>query len=323
MEMIFPLSGFGEIWSAQLLNGHLAELGHDVTWLDAREVVHLHPGPAVLVNWEESETAAQSWFGEHTASIVVITGFVATGADGVSTTLGRNGSDYSASIFGALLDAKEILIWTDVDGVMSANPRLVPDALVLDAVSYNEAMELAYFGAKVIHPSTMAPAVRRNIPIVIKNTFAAERPGTIISEKTSGTFTVKGIATVDEMALVNVEGTSMIGVPGIASRLFGALREAGVSVVMISQGSSEHSICFVVPDRHAEAARHAVEEALNIKQHETTPDGLFTLESAACLGCCSLAPVMMIDDTAYGRLEPREMKKILRKYSQTKPAKRP
>lgn len=261
------VSGFGEVWSAQLLNGHLAELGCDTTWLDARDIVHLHAGPSISVNWDVSEDAAARWFEAHKNSLVVITGFIAMGADGASTTLGRNGSDYSASIFGALLHAEEILIWTDVDGVMSADPRLVPDALVLDAVSYNEAMELAYFGAKVIHPSTMAPAVRRGIPIIIKNSFDAERPGTIISEKTSGTFTVKGIATVDGMALVNVEGTSMIGVPGIASRLFGALREAGVSVVMISQGSSEHSICFVVPDAHAEAARHAVEEAFFAERH--------------------------------------------------------
>lgn len=261
------VSGYGEIWSAQLLNGHLAELGHDTDWLDARDVLHLHPGPAVLVDWEKSQQHADIWFADHLASVVVITGFVATSADGVSTTLGRNGSDFSGSIFGALVRAQEVLIWTDVDGVMSANPRLVPDAIVLDAVSYNEAMELAYFGAKVIHPSTMAPAVRLKIPIVIKNTFRPEVPGTVISEMSSGQYAVKGIATVDDMALVNVEGTSMIGVPGIASRLFGALREAGVSVVMISQGSSEHSICFAIPARHAEIARHAVEEAFFAERH--------------------------------------------------------
>jgi aspartokinase/homoserine dehydrogenase 1 len=261
------VSGFGEIWSAQLLCGHLAELGHSVTWLDAREVLHLHPGPATLVDWETSQRLADAWFEKNAEPIVVVTGFVATGADGVSTTLGRNGSDFTGSIFGALLKASQIIIWTDVDGVMSANPRLVPDAVVLEGLSYNEAMELAYFGAKVIHPSTMAPAVRLNIPIVIKNTFAPERPGTVISEKTSGSFTVKGIATVDDMALVNVEGTSMIGVPGIASRLFSALREAGVNVVMISQGSSEHSICFVVPQNHAQIAQNAVEEAFFAERH--------------------------------------------------------
>src|SRR5690606_36052569 len=145
-----------------------------------------------------------------------------------ATTLGRNGSDFSASIFGALLEAEEIHIWTDVDGVMSANPRLVPDAVLLDELSYDEAMELAYFGARVIHPGTMAPAVTRAIPIFIRNTFKPENPGTRIHLGGSSRFDVKGFATIEGVALVNVEGTRMIGVPGTAHRLFGALHEEGV-----------------------------------------------------------------------------------------------
>lgn len=269
------ISGYGEIWSAQTLAAHLRDRGVAATWLDARTVLHVGSGQlAPIVDWEKSQALVDAWLQEHSdIQTVVITGFVATGPEGIPTTLGRNGSDYSASIFAALFDASEIDIWTDVDGVMSANPRLVPDAVVLDSLSYDEAMELAYFGAKVIHPSTMAPAVRRQIPIWIKNTFNPSAPGTKIharEEQTAGLlpdFAVKGLATVDGMALVNVEGTSMIGVPGIAHRLFGALREANVSVVLISQGSSEHSICFAVPSAQADAAQEAVETAFFAERH--------------------------------------------------------
>jgi aspartokinase/homoserine dehydrogenase 1 len=179
----------------------------------------------------------------------------------VQTTLGRNGSDFSASIFGALLDAETIHIWTDVDGVLSADPRRVPDAEVIDSLSYNEAMELAYFGAKVIHPQTMAPAVGRAIPIWIRNTFAPERPATLICADPESVLPVKGITTIEDIALVNLEGAGMIGVPGTAHRLFGALREEGISVVLISQGSSEHSICCAVPRVECERAVAVVRAA--------------------------------------------------------------
>ena len=182
----------------------------------------------------------------------MITGFIASDRDGVQTTLGRNGSDFSASIFGALLDATEIHIWTDVDGVLSGDPRRVPDAKVIDSLSYNEAMELAYFGAKVIHPQTMAPAVGRGIPIWIRNTFAPKKPGTLISRDVASRLRRQGHHGIDSVALVNLEGAGMIGVPGTAHRLFGALREEGISVILISQGSSEHSICFAVPEDAAE-----------------------------------------------------------------------
>jgi aspartokinase/homoserine dehydrogenase 1 len=192
-----------------------------------------------------------------------VTGFVATTTNGRQTTLGRNGSDFSGSIFGALLDASEILIWTDVDGVLSADPRLVPNAQVIDQVSYNEAMELAYFGAKVIHPQTMEPAVARDIPIYIKNTFAPQKRGTLICAKPVSAMKVKGISTINPVALVNLEGAGMIGVPGTAHRLFGALRDSGISVILISQGSSEHSICFAIPEAQAKRADESVRQAFD------------------------------------------------------------
>jgi aspartokinase/homoserine dehydrogenase 1 len=202
------------------------------------------------------------------AGRLIITGFVATTTTGKRTTLGRNGSDYSGSIFGSLLDAAEIIIWTDVDGVLSADPRLVPNAQVIDQLSYNEAMELAYFGAKVIHPQTIAPAVKDRIPIWIRNTFAPEKAGTLICAQPASTLPVKGITSIERVALVNLEGTGMIGVPGTAHRLFGALREEGISVILISQGSSEHSICCAIPQEQAERAAAVVTRAFERELEE-------------------------------------------------------
>jgi bifunctional aspartokinase / homoserine dehydrogenase 1 len=264
------VSGYGEVWSAQILTLAVQALGQDAAWLDAREVLTVERRGALPdVDWDASQSRLNAWLEERddVPATLVVTGFVARTHDGVATTLGRNGSDFSASIFAALFDAAEVHIWTDVDGVMSANPRLVPDAVLLDSISYDEAMELAYFGAKVIHPSTMAPAVQRQLPIWIRNTFRPEQPGTRIHVEGSTGFAVKGLASIEGVALLNVEGTGMIGVPGTAQRLFGALRDAGISVVMISQGSSEHSICFAVPDDAAQRARRAVEDAFFAERH--------------------------------------------------------
>jgi len=256
------ISGYGELWSAQLLNAHLNAMGVASSWLDARTLLIVELGDtAVSVDWERTKSQTAEWLKTLSTDWVVITGFVASTCDGIPTTLKRNGSDLSASILGKLLNARVITIWTDVDGVLSADPRLVPEAIVLNDISYQEATELAYFGAKVIHPSTMAPAIESQIPVWIRNTFNPSFPGTKIHKKASAGPLVKGFATVDDMALVNVEGTGMIGVPGVASRLFGALRDVGVSVVMISQASSEHSICFAIPEVQADLARKTVERA--------------------------------------------------------------
>jgi aspartokinase/homoserine dehydrogenase 1 len=262
------VSGYGELWSAQVLAGYLGARGASVDWLDARKVLVVGPGElGPVIDWDRTRARLEEWLESREVEFLIITGFIASNDEGIPTTLGRNGSDYSASIFGALLDAEAIHIWTDVDGVMSANPKQVPDAEVLDSLSYQEAMELAYFGAKVIHPSTMAPAVELEIPIYIRNTFNPEVPGTRIHLSTGGASNVKGFATIDAMALVNIEGTGMIGVPGIAHRLFGALREAGVSVVMISQASSEHSICFAVPQSQARIVKDAVRRGFFAEFH--------------------------------------------------------
>ena len=261
------ISGYGEIWSTRLFAPFLRERGRikgDVLWIDAREVIIVEwgsLGPAV--QWSVSEANLRRLVPAGFTGRLVVTGFVATSVKGNQTTLGRNGSDFSGSIFGALLGAEEIIIWTDVDGVLSADPRLVPNAQVIDQLSYNEAMELAYFGAKVIHPQTMEPAVARDIPIYIRNTFAPHKRGTLICANPVSALQVKGITTIDPVAIVNLEGAGMIGVPGTAHRLFGALRDAGISVILISQGSSEHSICFAIPEAQAVRAEEAVRRAFD------------------------------------------------------------
>jgi aspartokinase/homoserine dehydrogenase 1 len=261
------ICGYGEIWSTRLFAPFLRERGRiagDVQWVDAREVVIVEWGPlGPAVQWMTSERNLERLIPAGFAGRLIVTGFIATTLSGMQTTLGRNGSDFSGSIFGALLHAAQIVIWTDVDGVLSADPRLVPNAQVIDQLSYNEAMELAYFGAKVIHPQTMEPAVARDIPIYIRNTFAPEKPGTLICAKPVSALKVKGITSIDPVALVNLEGAGMIGVPGTAHRLFGALRDAGISVILISQGSSEHSICFAIPEAQAVRAEAAVRKAFD------------------------------------------------------------
>ena len=266
------ISGYGEIWSTRMFERLLRRRGvssGQVRWLDARRVLLVEWGPlGPGIRWDQSRTNLHAEVPRDFSGTLVVTGFIATDTQGLQTTLGRNGSDYSASIFGSLLDAGEIVIWTDVDGVLSADPRLVPEAQVIEALSYNEAMELAYFGAKVIHPQTMAPAVQKRIPIWIRNTFAPHAPGTVIHDRTAPTPLVKGITTVERIALVNLEGAGMIGVPGTAHRLFGALREEGISVILISQGSSEHSICFAVPEVEAERAERVVRRAFDPELRE-------------------------------------------------------
>jgi bifunctional aspartokinase / homoserine dehydrogenase 1 len=259
------VAGFGEIWSTRLFSRYLSARGRragGVRWIDAREIVEVERaplGPSVL--WAESRARADLIIPRDPEVTLIVTGFIARTREGLQTTLGRDGSDFSASIFGALLEADEIVIWTDVPGVLSADPRRVPDATVIDSLSYNEAMELAYFGAKVIHPQTMTPAVSGNIPIWIRSTFAPDRPGTVICAEPASPLPVKGITSIDGIAVINVEGTGMIGVPGTAQRLFGALREHGISVALISQGSSEHSICFALSQAEADRAAAVVRGA--------------------------------------------------------------
>ena len=284
------IAGYGEIWSTRLFSAYLRARGRrpgKVEWIDARDILTVQWGPlGPAVQWDIARENIAKVVPRDTIATLIITGFIARDQQGLQTTLGRNGSDFSAAIFGSLLDAKEIHIWTDVDGVLSADPRLVPDAKVIDSLSYNEAMELAYFGAKVIHPQTMAPAVAKSIPIWIRNTFAPEKPGTLICEKSNSSLLVKGITSIDKVALVNVEGAGMIGVPGTAHRLFGALRDHGISVILISQGSSEHSICFAIPEVEAARAEAVVRQAFDSELR------LGQIQSVEVTNACSILAVV-------------------------------
>ena len=258
------IAGYGEIWSARLLAAHLAQESgaRGGTWIDARKILTVSKtdlGPIVL--WDVSQAKFDQVVAKNFNGIAVITGFIATDEEGLQTTLGRNGSDYSAAIFAALSGASELNIWTDVDGVMSADPNRVPEARVIDRLTYNEAMELAYFGAKVIHPQTLGPVIANGIPIIIRNSFNVAHEGSRIEAQPDDADGIKGITAVGNIALVNLEGSGMIGVPGTADRLFAALKDADVSVTLISQASSEHSICIAVPQDLADRAKLVISAA--------------------------------------------------------------
>jgi aspartokinase/homoserine dehydrogenase 1 len=261
-EALDLVQGLGEVWSSRLLAEHFRVRGDAAVWCDAREVLRVRAEElGVMVDWPSSQAHFDTFRDRHPSTRYVVTGFVARDGEGRATTLGRNGSDYSGAIFGALADAAEVHIWTDVDGVYSADPRAVPEAVLIPELSYHEACELAYFGAKVIHPQTMAPAIERQIPIYIRNTFNPEHRGSRISAERSLEPPVKGVSAFGGLAILNVEGAGMIGVPGTAERVFGALRHGGISVVMISQGSSEHSICCVVREAEVDRAERLLDDA--------------------------------------------------------------
>jgi aspartate kinase len=243
------ISSFGERLVVPIFARYLSTLGQDAEPVDAREIIITgEESEFLLVDFDETRKRCQKLTKMSRGGIIpVVTGFICSTPAGVTTTLGRGGSDYSASIIGSCLKAEEIQIWTDVSGVMTADPRIVPDARVLDRVSYKEAAEMSYFGAKVLHPQTIMPAVDENIPIRIKNTFAPEDPGTLISAETPAReFSVKTVTSITGMTLVSVEGRGMIGVPGVAGRVFTTTARHRISVLMFSQGSSEQHISLVV-----------------------------------------------------------------------------
>jgi aspartate kinase len=198
--------------------------------------------------------------------IPVVTGFIAATEEGITSTLGRGGSDYTAAILGDCLDADEVWTWTDVDGVMTADPRIVPDARVIPEVSYNEISEMAYFGAKVLHPKSIRPVIERSIPLWVKNTFNPGCPGTRIDgTHRSGNGHITAVTAIRGLSLVTVEGRGMLGVPGIAARTFAAVAKHDASVLMISQSSSEQSICFVIPSEMVVQVIKAIESEMEFE----------------------------------------------------------
>lgn len=266
-------ASFGERLSAQIFSEFLTR-SHPAIFIDAREIITTDAQfTHAAVNFEKTDSRIRSRLGKLArvrgkTPIAVVTGFIGSTEDGRTTTLGRNGSDYTAAIVGAALDASLIEIWTDVDGILSADPSAVPSAFTLPSMSYEEAMELSYFGAKVLHAATIAPAVAKNIPILIKNTLNPSSPGTLISRRAQPWDGVaKGISSVDGITLLTLRGMSMVGVPGTAERLFRALASHRVNVILISQASSEHTICFAVSTDDVASARKAVQTEFRFELH--------------------------------------------------------
>ncbi len=259
---------FGERLSAFVIACALKAVLPVVNYTDARNLIKTDANFGYAkVDFEISNRLIQNYFAEN-AGINVVTGFIASTLHGQTTTLGRSGSDYTASILGAALNADAIEIWTDVDGVMTADPRFVKEAQSISQLSYNEAMELTHFGAKVIFPATMQPAMAKEIPILVKNTFNPSHQGTLIckeSVKDSGF--IKGISSLKNICLINLEGSGMVGVAGVSARMFRVLAQHSISVILISQASSEHSICIGILRKEAEQAcnllRKAFAEELN------------------------------------------------------------
>jgi len=259
-------ASFGERLSAVIVAAYLDETTPSV-FVDSRDIVvtdDQFTHAAVVFKKTNRRTRAyfNMLFRRAPRVTPVVTGFIGATDDGQTTTIGRNGSDYSAAIVGAAVGASLIEIWTDVDGVLSADPRIVPSAFVLPQMTYEEAMELSYFGAKVLHSATIAPAVAKRIPILIKNTFNPAAPGTLISRRAEASdgALAKGITSVGDLSLLTLRGPGMVGVPGVAERLFRALASRKVSVVLISQASSEHTICFGVRSADAGAAVAAIRQ---------------------------------------------------------------
>lgn len=284
--------GYGEQWSAQLLACFLSDK-KPVPYLDASTVLYVYEkNGMVCVDWEKSQVALEAYLKDQLFDQVVITGFIAATEDGKRTTLGRNGSDFSASIFAKLFKAKGMTIWTDVEGIYTADPTRVRSAFVIDSLSYEEALELAYFGAKVLHPMAIAPIVEQKIPMLIKSSLNPNTPGTYISDTSKPSpYVIKGLTCIDQIALVNIEGAGMTGVSGIAARVFQILHHADISVVLIAQASSEHSICFAVANKDAKKATQILNDALLFELDRQQIEGIHVDSTCAILSAVGDAMV--------------------------------
>jgi bifunctional aspartokinase / homoserine dehydrogenase 1 len=252
---------FGERLSTTLIYEVLSSQGVNCAYLDARKIIKTNANFGMAaVDFDTTNQLIREHFAQ-TDALQLITGFIGSNAEGVTTTLGRGGSDYTGSIVGAALDAQEIEIWTDVDGMMTADPRKVKNAFTMASLTYAEAMELTHFGAKVLYPPSLQPAFEKNIPIRVLNTFNLDFEGTVVSRTAQASeYVIRGISSIDKVSLINLQGSGLIGVAGISGRLFSTLAKSKISVILISQASSEHSICFAVEPANADRAKLVIEE---------------------------------------------------------------
>jgi aspartate kinase len=258
------IASLGERMSIHIVSGYLRQAGLQAVPVEAGSFLltdgnFQHASPIM----DQVDDRAGSVLGPilERGDVPVVTGFIGADAEGAITTLGRGGSDWSAAIIGSAIRADEVWIYTDVDGVMTADPRQAPDARSLPSLSYREISEMAYYGAKVVHPKTIRPCMDNGIPLWIKNTFHPDHPGTLIRDNggaSSGV--IKAVTAIRDQMMLTVQGGGMMGVPGIAARTFAAVARMGVSVTMITQASSEQSICFSVPNRNGRAVQAELEE---------------------------------------------------------------
>ncbi len=251
----------GELLSSRIFYEKIKTIEANSIWKDARELIRTDSAfGAATVEFNHTNQLIQSFFKENEASIYIVPGFIAADMEGTTTTLGRGGSDYTAAIIASALNAEVLEIWTDVSGMMTADPRIVKNARQIPHISYREAMELSHFGAKVIYPPTLQPVMSKNIPVWVKNTFAPEDYGTLIEAEVEKKDIVTGISSIDKIAVLNLEGSGMVGIPGFSKRFFSALAEAKINVILITQGSSEHSICAAIEERFAKLAKQVVDK---------------------------------------------------------------
>ncbi|MFN8380023.1 MAG: aspartate kinase [Anaerolineae bacterium] len=276
---------FGERMSSRVVAAALRAAGVEAAALDATQLVATDGNfGSASVHWPETNAAIEAKLLPllENGVVPVITGFIGATADGHVTTLGRGGSDYSGAIFAAATDSDELIIWTDVDGVMTTDPRIDRRARVLPYVSYQEVGELAFYGAKVLHPKTVQPILNKQIPLRVRNTFNPTYPGTLIGAQNEPAETViKAVTSIRSVSLLTVGGKGMIGVPGIAGRTFLAAAQAGANILMIAQASSEQSFCFVVMDDRTQHVKDAIETALAEEIDRQDVDLVDVLEDVA------------------------------------------
>lgn len=258
---------FGELLSSFIIGEYFISAKLNATYKDSRELIITNNAHGrALVDFKTTNARCKKHFKNTTHSITVLPGFIASSLDGNSTTLGRGGSDYTAAIIAGACNASELQIWTDVSGMYTANPKMVQQAKVISNISYEEAMELSHFGAKVLYPPTIQPVLAKGIAILIKNTFEPEAAGTLITKKNSEQGkTVRGITNIENITLLSLEGPGMIGIPGISKRFFEVLSLANISVVLITQASSEHSICVGISDEDAVKAISHINEVFDFE----------------------------------------------------------
>ena len=261
------VAGFGELLSSQIIALALKESVANSCFKDSRELIKTDSNFGMAqVNFEKTNLLITDFYKSISFQVVVLPGFIASSLDGNSTTLGRGGSDYTAAILAAALKSEILEIWTDVDGMFTANPKIVKQAQPIETISYQEAMELSHFGAKVLYPPTIQPVLKDSIPILIKNTFEPNTKGTLISSNSKSTTNpIKGISHIDNIALLTLEGSGMIGVAGSSKRLFEVLSQHNINVIFITQASSEHSICIGILNSDAAKAKDAIDKTFEIE----------------------------------------------------------